>query len=874
MTRDEIDRELDGHLELAIDDLIRSGLSPDEARRQALAALGGVTQTAERYRELQRLPFVETTMQDLRFALRLLWKSPGHTFAAILILGLGIGANAAIFSIVNAVVLRPLPFAEPSRIMRIWHTPPPTFASAPNGRRIFAISPANFLDWQAQSHTFDKMALYRFRRANLTGRGEAEALRTAIVTDDFFSILGVRPILGRTLGASDSAPGAARAVMLSESLWRTHFGADPSLVGGTLSLNDQPYIVAGVVPRRMSLPENVDLWMPLIWTPQERAVRSNHSYLAIGRLSPGVDTASAQAEMTTISRRLEQQYPEDDKGWGAVVLPLHEDVVGDVSRSLFVLLGAVVFVALIGSANLANLLLAKTLGRSREIAVRAALGASRARIVRQVLTETLLLAVGGGAVGLAIGRVSLTAIAQWVGDRLPRVAEITMDARVLAFTSVVAIAAALLAGLVPAWRLTRGDPAGALKLGLGRLSGGSERRVRDALVVCEVALAIVLLTGAGLLLRTLSELKNVDAGFDPRNVLTMSVTIPAVPADLPPADRLARRTAFFHEVLRGVRALPGVEAASATDTLPLQGGSNLPIAVEGRPSVPIAEQPIVQGRFFGQGFLQVAHMRLVAGRDFNNWDDKHPDASVIISETMARTYWPNESPLGKRVAFTLISEVPRTVVGVVNDVKLTGLEVRDPVAAAYMPVQSLFTLPQAGFFQLAVRTSTAPEALSQAIVTAIHGVNALVPVRDVITMDEIVDRSLGQQRFAMMLISVFAGLAVLLAAVGIYSVLSYSVSQQRSEIGIRRALGASAGTVMRTIVGEGLRPTAIGIALGLAGAALLGQVMTALLFGVGPRDPLTFAGVSAMVVAVAIAATLAPAYRATRVDPIVALRAE
>jgi putative ABC transport system permease protein len=874
MKRDDIDRELESHLEFAIDDLMRSGMSRDEARRRAIASLGGITQAAENYREAQRLPFVETTMQDLKFAWRLLWKSPGHTLAAILILGLGIGANTAIFTIVNAVVLRPLPFPESSAIMRVWQTPPPTIPSAPNGRRIFVVSPANFLDWQAQNRSFEKMALYGIRRLNLTGRGEPQALRTAIVTEDFFSILGVRAVAGRTLGPTDSTPGAARAVMISESLWQTHFGADPSVVGQTISLSGQPYVVAGVVPRRTSLPENTDLWTPIVWTPQERAVRSNHTYLVITRVKSGVSVDTAQADMTTISQRLERQYPQDDKGWGAVVLPLHEDMVGDVSRSLFVLLGAVIFVALIGSANLANLLLAKTLGRSKEIAVRVALGASRRRIIRQVLTETLLLAAGGGAIGLAIGRVGVTAISQSIGQRLPRVSEIAIDGRVLAFTSIVAIGAALLAGIVPAWRLTRGDPAGALKLGLGRSSGRSgERRVRDALVVCEVALAIVLLTGAGLLLRTLGQLRSVDAGFDPHNVLTMTVTIPTVPRGMPTPELLAMRKVFVDEVFRRVHALPGVEAMGATDTLPLQGGSNLPIAVEGRPSLPISEQPIVQGRFIGPGFLQATRMRLVAGREFDAWDAEHPQSSVLVSETMARLYWPGENPLGKRVAFTLISPTPRTIVGVVNDVKLTGLDVRDPVAAAYMPVDDWIALPP-GFFSLAIRTTTPPEHLSQTIVNTIHGINALVPVRDVITMDEIVDRSVGSQRLAMMLISAFAALAMLLASIGIYSVLSYSVSQRMSEIGIRRALGASAATVMRTIVGEGLKPAAIGIALGLTVAALLGRVMTALLFGVGPHDPATFVGVSFVVVVVAIAATLTPAYRATRVDPMSALRAE
>ncbi len=865
--------EIGSHFEAHIDDNMRAGMSALEARRRAALALGGVTPACEAYREQRGIPFVEKTMQDLKFALRLLWKSPGHTIASILVLGLGIGANTAIFSIVNAVVLRPLPFQDSARIMRLWHTPPDTFAAAPNGRRIFVLSAANFLDWQAQNHVFDKMALYGGRPYTLTGHGEPEGLRATTVTEDFFSILGIQPLVGRALGPADNRPAAAHAVMLSENLWRRSFGADPSVVGTSITLNNQPYIVAGVVPRRSAHPDNMDLWVPLVWTPQLRATRNNHNFLGIARLKPGVSVAAAQAEMTAISRRLELQYPEDDKGWGAAVVPLHEDMVGDVSRALFVLLGAVFCVVLIGSANLANLLLAKTLGRAREIAVRTALGASRMRIVRQVFTETLLLAAGGGALGLLFGRLSLSVIVESIGQRLPRAAEISLDARVLAFTFVVAIAAALLSGIAPAWRLTRSDPAAALKRGHGRCGGaGNERRVRDALVVCEVALAIVLLTGAGLLLRTLAQLRNVDAGFDSRNLLTMNVAIPTMPAQLTPEDRLARRVAFVDDVLRRVRALPGVEKAAATDTMPFQGGSNLPIAVEGSPSLPISQQPIVQGRFIGPGYLQTLRMKLITGRDISDWDALHPDQSVVISDTMARKYWPKDSALGKRVVF--FGAAPRTVVGIVNDVKLTGLDVKESVAAAYMPVAALMSFPQAGFFALAVRTTTPPDSLTPSIVTAIHGVNALVPVRDTITMEDILDQSIGQQRFAMQLISLFAGLAMLLAAVGIYSVLSYSVSQRLPEIGIRRALGAPAAAVMRTIVGEGLKPTAIGIVVGLTIAGLLGRVMTTLLFGVGPHDALTFTAVAFVVVVVAIAATLAPAYRATRIDPLQALRTE
>jgi predicted permease len=809
-------------------------------------------------------------MQDLQYALRMLRKSPAFAVAAILTLALGIGANTAIFSVVNAVILRPLPFADSSRIMRLWHTPPPTFPSAPNGRRIFVLSPANYLDWEAQNHVFDQMALYRFRPFTLTGQGEPESLRGAVVTGGFFGVLGVQAVAGRTLGRADEAPDAPRVVMLLESFWRSRFGANAAIIGRSISLNGDSYTVVGIVPQRAAHPENVVLWVPLVWTPQERAVRSNHTYLAIARLKPGVNMNAAQAEMTTISKRLELQYPEDDKGWGALVLPLHEDLVGDVRQALLVLLGAVVFVVLIGSANLANLLLAKTLGRSREVAVRTALGASRLRLIQQLLTETLLLAFGGAAVGLLAGWLSLRFLVTSIGQRLPRVVEIDLDANVLVFTCVVAIAAALLAGIVPAWRLTRSNPNDALKQGVGRTSAApGERRVRDALVVCEVALALVLLTGAGLLLRTLSQLRAVDAGIDPRNVLTMNVALPQFRE-----QRVERVNAFVSEMVQRLRALPAVESAAVTDSSPFQGASNLPIAIEGQPSLPLSEQPIVIARMIGPGYLRATRMRLVAGRDFSEDDRAGGELTVLVSEAMARQFWPNKNPVGQRLSFGLISNEPRRIVGIVNDVKLLGLSVKEPVSAAYLPIQQLLGSAPFQFVSLAVRTTSSPESLAPAVVKAIHSLNADLPVRDVLTIENLVDRSIGQQRFAMALISTFAGLAALLAAIGIYSVLSYSVGQRIPEIGIRRALGASAATVVRTVVSEGLKPAVLGTVIGLSAAAALGRVMTTLLFGVGPRDAMTFAVVSLGVMVLALAATLVPAYRATRINPMQALRSE
>jgi putative ABC transport system permease protein len=859
----DFDRELESHLQLHVDDNLRAGMTPDEARRQAWIALGGVERTRDAYRDRRGVPVVESLARDLRYGGRVLLKSPGFALAAMLILGLGIGSNTAIFSVVNAVVLRPLPFPESSRIMRVWHTPP---ANQFSGMPIFSVSPANYIDWRDQNHVFDRMTIYRFRRANLTGRGEPDALDGRAVSAEFFDVLGVQPLLGRTLRPGDDQEGSANVVILSEKIWRSRFGADPGIVSRSVALDGDPHTVVGVIPQRLAFPEDAQFWVPLVWTAKDRAVRGNHNHSVIAKLKPGVDVQRAQAEMTTISKRLEQQYPADDKGWGALVRPLHQDLVGDVRRPLLVLLGAVAFVLLIACANLANLLLARTLGRSREIAVRTALGASRGRVVQQLLAESVLLGIAGGAVGLVAASLSINAIVGSIGQELPRAGEIALDARVLAFTGAIAVLTGLLAGVAPAWRLTKGDVGEALKQGVGRGSSqAGEHAVRQVLVVAEVALALTLLVGAGLLIRSLWQLRAVDPGIDPRRVLTMTVVIPRT--KYPEPQQQAR---FFDRTLERVRAVPGVEAASAVDSLPLQGGSTQPVAIEGQPVLPLSEQPEVAVRSITPGYLATVRLPLVAGRDFTEADTADRTAAVIVSETMARRFWPGRNPIGQHLTLGLMSDAPREVVGIVRDVKLLGLDVRDPVAAVYTAAAQTPSF----YMSLAVRTTVPPATVTQAIVNAIHAIDPEQPVVDILTMDEVIGASLTQQRFAMLLLTAFAALALVLAAVGISSVLSYSVRQRVREIGIRMALGAPAGGVLRLIVVEGMKPTLIGLAIGLAAAAALGRVLSTLIFGITARDATTFAAVSTIVIAVGLVASLVPAYRATRVDPLQALRSE
>ena len=809
---------------------------------------------------------------DLRYALRVLLRSPGFSVAIVLVLALGIGANTLIFSVVNAVLLRPLPYQDSSRIMQIWHVPP---AKSFPGMSLFSVSPANYLDWQSQSHSFEEMAAYGFSSFNVGGKERPEAIQAAPVAADFFSILRVHPVLGRTFSPEEDRPGQGHVVVLGNTFWRDHFGADPGVVGRNIVLDNETYNVIGVMPPKFKFPDWAQLWIPLAWTDEKRAVRGNHNYMVIGRLRSGVDILSAKAELGAISSRLEQLYPEDDKGWGATLLPLREQIVGDVRPALLVLLGAVAFVLLIACANVANLVLAKTLARRKEIAIRTALGASRLAVLRQVLAETVMLSIVGGALGLSVARFGMTLIVKLLGDRLPRSTEITLDAQVLAFTVFVALFAGILAGLLPAVRFTRTDVSEALKQGQSRGSsdsGGS--KTRGLLVVSEVALSLVLLIGAGLMLRTLWQLSKVQPGFDPNNVLTMSIPVPATKFPTP-----AGQISFFERVLQQVRATPGVESAGVIDDLPLDnGGSHQPIAIEGQPVVPMADQPEVDVRLLSPGYLRAMRIPLIRGRDLTDADVAGRSAVVLISASLANRFWPNEDPLGKHLTLTFFPDAAREVVGIVGDVKLDSLDETRPVATVYWPLDQISAPPSEAWrsfgMNLAVRTSADPMSLVSSVTSAVHQVDPEAPVVDVNTMEGLISASLSPQRFNMLLLGAFAGLALVLAAVGIYSVLSYTVRRRVREIGIRMALGATHSDVLSMVVADGMKPILVGVGIGLAVALAMGRVVSSLIFGVRATDPLTFAMVAALLMAVGLLATAIPAYRATRVEPIRILRDE
>ncbi len=859
----ELSDELDAHLQHHIDDNLRAGMSSDEARRRAVLALGGLEQTKERYRDRRGLPLLESWLRDLRYGVRTLLKSPGFALAGVVILGLGIGANAAIFTVVNAVVLRPLPFPDSDRIVRLWHTPPPTLFSEPT----FSLSPANFVDWEAQSQSFELMATYRGGRRTVTGHGEPEGIITLRTSASLFQIFGLSPTLGRTFTTAEDRDDTPQTAILSETYWHTRFGSDHSVIGRTILINRVAHTIVGVTAAPSFL-EQVQVWVPLRWSAEDRAVRSNHNYGSIAKLKAGVNVERAQADLTAVADRLALEYPADNKDWGALVVPLHDDLVANARTSLMVLLGAVALVLLIACANLANLMLVRTHARAREIAIRVALGAGRRRVVQQLLAEGMLLGIGGGMAGLAAAYYGVDVLIAAFGTGLPRASEVRVDGEVLAFTATLAMAAGAIAAFAPAWQLTGRDANTVLKQGASRgHSSGGDSRIRTLLVVSEVALALMLLIGAGLLVQSLHGLRAVDPGFDPRNVLTATVNIPTAKYTTPES-----RNQFFDRVTERVRALPGVESAAWIDTVPLQGGSTQYVAVEGHPVVQESERPVVAVRLASPGYFATARTALIAGRDFTDADTLGRPATVIVSERTAKRFWPNENPLGKHVTLTMMSKEPAEVVGVVREVKTGALDDSDATAetAIYAPAAQ-FAFEGS---TLVVRTAVAPETLSRQVVAAVRTIDPEQAVLDVTTLERVVDRSLGQRPFAMQLFASFAVLALVLACIGIYSVLAYAVGQRVREIGIRMALGAPSHGVLRLVVVEGLKPTLVGVLLGLALAAMLVRLMATLLFGVSQHDPWTFGGGALIVTIVGVIATAIPAYRATRVDPLVTLRAD
>jgi putative ABC transport system permease protein len=801
---------------------------------------------------------MRSLLADVRYAVRVLTRTPAFSLPVVVVLALGIGANTAIFSILNAVLLRPLPFPGQDRIVRLFHVPPP--ATFPGVKR-FSLSPANFYDWQRDARSFEGMALYRGRGFTLTGSGTPRTILAGAVGPGFFDILGARPAQGRVFRADEDVP-ASRVAVVSDAFWKTSLGAVPDALGRTLKLNDEAYTIIGVMPPDFALaswfPTGREIWVPLALTDAQRVVRENHNQQAVARLRPDADIAQAQSELTVISKRLEQEHPQENAGWGATVVPLREAIVGDIRTTLVLLLGAVGLVLLIACANVGNLLFTRALARRKEIAIRAALGAGRARVFQQLVVEALVLALAGGAAGLVLAHLGLDAGASLLSGQVPRADQISIDARVLAFALGASLLTGLLAGVLPALRAGRTDLTEPLKEG-GRGDGAIGIRTRRALVVCEVALSVVLLMGAAVMLRTLRALQTVDVGFDGRSVLTMNVSLPVTRY-----QTAAQRTAFFDGALERIRALPGVTAAGAIDDLPLSGGSVQPIVVQGRPELLPREQPTVQVRAMTPGYLEAMGIPVLRGRDVTARDVD----VMLVSRSAARLLWGDADPIGQRVTLPLVSRTQtREVIGIVGDVK------QDSVSEAALPSVYNYTRERdiAGL-SLVVRSSLPSSAMAPAAIGAIRALDPEQPVANVRTMTEVRDEQLTSPRLTALLFGLFAAVALTLATVGIYSVLAYIVRGRSREIGIRSALGAQTGDVLRLVVREGMTPALIGIGAGIVAARVAALGLEGLVFGVSASDPLTLAGVAVTLGLVAFLASLVPAYRATRLDPAAVLR--
>jgi predicted permease len=792
---------------------------------------------------------------DLRYTFRVMSRTPSFAVAVVSVLALGIGANTAIFSIVNAVVLRPLPFEEPERLVRI-------FTKTPDGRS-FELSPGKFYDWQRDAHSFEGMAMYPccgLREFALTGTGTARAVTVTPVSTGFFDIVRARPVLGRVFQQEEHMPGNNYVVVLSDRFWRSEFGAKPDVIGRTMKFNDEAYTIVGVMPADASVGSwsatACDVWVPLALTNEQRAARGNHNLDGVARLRRDVDLSQARAEMDAMSARLAREFPKSDAGWGVVVIPMQEAIVGNSRTMLLMLLGAVGLVLLIACANVGNLLFTRGLNRRKEIAIRSALGAGRGRVFQQLFTEALVLAAAGGALGVLLAYVTLKSASTLLASQVPRAEEISIDARVLLFALAGSILTGILAGTLPAVRAGRSDLNDALKEG-GR--GGTTAGVgtRRLLIVCEVALSLVLLMGAGVMVQSLLALRQGDAGFDPKNVLTMSVRLVNTRYPTP-----AQRAAFFDAAVQRIRALPGVEAAGTINDLPFNAGSSQTLLLEGY--APQRDPAAVQARQITPGYLPAMKIPLLQGRDVVESDSE----VMLVSRDAAKLYWGSDDPIGRRAALPFSKTVPRRVVGIVGDVKQRNL------IEASTPTVYFYTREPGGRATFVIRTSLAPSTLVQPAVAVIHAIDREQPVGRIQTMEQAIDGELTPQRFSALLLGIFAGVALLLAAVGIYSVLSYIVRGRSREIGIRTALGARSSDVLRLVVVEGMWPVLVGIVAGTIAALASARVMETLVYGVSASDPLTLAAVAATLALVALMASLVPAYRALRLDPVKVLRAE
>jgi predicted permease len=792
-------------------------------------------------------------MFDVHWAARQMWRKPWFSLAVAGVLAVGVGANTAIFSLVNTVLLRPLPFEEPDQLVRLYTRTP--------GGRPFDLSAGKFYGWQQDAQAFDGMAMYRFRQFALTASGRARAIEAGAVSTGFFQILRVRPALGRVFRPDEDTPGKHRVAIVSDRFWRNELGGTPDAIGRALTLDDASYVIVGVLPPNASVSAwdamATEIWVPMALTDAERVPRGNHNQQGIARVKPASALPRAQAELNTLSARYAQEFPATDKGWGAMLVALQDDIVGDSRTTLSMLLGAVGLVLLIACANVGNLLFTRGLTRRKEMAIRSALGAGRGRVFQQLLVEAWLLSAAGGAFGLVLAHAALMSASTVLAAQVPRADEVSVDGRVLTFVLLVSVVTGLLTGTWPAVRAGRADLNDALKEG-GRSEGVIGIGTRRVLIVCEVALSLVLLMGAGVMVQSLLALKHGDSGFDANQVLTVDLSLVGARYPTP-----AHRFAFFDATLKHLRSLPGVEAAGTIDTLPLTDGSSQTLTLEGYPPQP--SPPAVQVRQITPGYVRAMRIPILHGRDV-----VAEDANVLlVSREAARLYWGEDNPIGRRASLPALSKtVLRQVVGIVGDVKQRNL------VEGATPTVYFYTHEPYARATFVIRTSVPPATVALPAVAAIRTVDSAQPVGEVRTMMQRLEGTLASQRVSAMLLTGFAAVGLLLAAMGIYSVLSYIVRGRSREIGIRTALGAGTTDVLGLVVREGMAPTLVGVAAGIVAALAAARVLETLVFGVSPSDPLTLAAVAVALVLVALMAGLVPAYRALRLDPVKVLRGD
>jgi predicted permease len=857
----DLDAEVRGYADLLAQEKMREGMGSEEAHREARIELGGIEHVKEDVREVRAGAWLDSLLQDLRYGTRMLRKNPAFTAIAVLTLALGIGANTAIFSVVNAVLLRPLPYANSQQLIVIRETSQTVGTHSP--------SYPDFLDWRKQSRTISQMAAINNRAFNLSGVAQPENITGYAVSPNCLSMLGVRPFLGRDFLPSEEVPGTAPVVMLSYALWQSHLGADPNAVGKTITLDGRSFTIIGILPPNFRLEDKTDIVAPIgVWAAEmmERGNRGDMGVL--GRLAPGATFQQAHSELDTIASALQKAYPVENAGIGITATTLRDELVGDTRPAILVLFGAVVFVLLIACVNVANLFLVRGAARSREIAVRQACGASRTRLIRQMLTESFVLAALGGALGILVGALGIGGLRHLISMDMMQGTVIGMDRSVLLFSGAMVVLVAVAFGLFPAWQASQPRVQETLKEG-GRSStaSASQHRLRGLLVMAETALALILLVGAGLMMKSMHHLLQVNPGFQPERVLTMEL-------DLRTAQysKSAASSSFWQQVLERVRAIPGVENVALGTVVPFSGNhSRGDITIEGVPVPDPTKYPHPDYHSISPDYTDVLGIPLMRGRNFTEADTETAPPVALINATMARRYWPNEDATGKRFHWGHpgAKDPWVTIVGVVGDTRLYGLA-NPSRLEVYLP----FRQESKTDMYLVLRSAVDPASLTSSVRATVAAIDKDQPVFNVTTMQKLVDDSVSTPHLTLVLLGLFSALALVLAAIGIYGVISYTVQQRTHEIGIRMALGAQRGDVLRLVVGQGVKLAAIGVVIGIAVTLGLMRLITSLLFGVSATDPITFVAASVVLLLVALAACYIPARRAIAVDPMDALRYE